>query len=256
MEDAYRAAHFDLLAENQAPLSEMEKIRIHETAAMVPESWRVVVDVGCGDGRVSKELIRRGLRVVGIDWSAKSVAHFPGETRVCDIRAPWPFTESFDGAICCEVLEHLEPPEAARVVTQLKANTRRGFLVSVPAREDFAGNIATCQACGKDYHVWGHCQRFGSFADVDAMLQSPSVERRLIAGNGVRAWDRLLRWQKRLGFWPWAASYLCPFCGERLMSPPVPPFRNRVANKLIAAFHRLTSPLRRPSGWFVCRYAP
>lgn len=153
MEDTHRMSHFDLHAEALPPLSDQEWFRIRATAAMVPQEWRRVIDVGCGDGRVAQELIRRGFEVIGIDWSARSVAHFPGETRVCDIREPWPFAECFDGAICCEVLEHFDLAEAARVVAQLKASTKLGFLVSVPARENFDGNVVTCQACGKDYHI-------------------------------------------------------------------------------------------------------
>lgn len=254
MEDVHRIAHFDLHAEDLAPLSAMERLRIQETVAMVPTDWRRVVDVGCGDGRVSRELIRRGFAVVGIDWSAKSVAHFPGETRVCDIRECWPFSEPFDGAICCEVLEHLGPDEAAKVVANLKAFCRQGFLITVPAREVISANVAICQACGKEYHVWGHCQRFNSYEDVDDMVGHRSTARKLISSGGARASEVLTSCQKRLGFTPWAPSYLCPHCGEQLRQPPPPPLLNRLTNKAIAAVQILTSPLRQPGGWFACRY--
>lgn len=254
MQDVHRITHFDLTAERPAALTPAEELRIRETAGMVPDSWRRNLDVGCGDGRVSRELMSRGFEMLGIDWSANSVAHFPGETRVCDIREPWPFSEPFDGAICCEVLEHLEPSEAAKVVANLKKFTRLGFLITVPAREGFCRNVATCQSCGKDYNVYGHCQRFRDFAAVDAMVGRKATARKLIRTGRGRVSERLVGWQKRLGFTPWAPSYICPHCGAKLRQPPPPPLLNRLANKGVSAVQRTTSLLRQPGGWFACRY--
>jgi DNA-directed RNA polymerase subunit RPC12/RpoP len=152
------------------------------------------------------------------------------------------------------VLEHLVPAEAARVIANLKAFTRQGFLITVPAREAFDANHVRCQDCSRKYHIWGHCQRFKSFDDVDAMVGQTSIKRRLICTGGVRVSERLAVWQKRLGFAPWGTSYLCPHCGAKLQPPPSPPFINRMANKGLAALQRLGSPLRRPRGWFACLY--
>jgi len=257
MQDAYRIAHFDLLkAERTDALTPAEDLRIRETAAMVPQYWHRVLDVGCGDGRVSQALLARGCEVVGIDWSAKSVAHFPGPTRVCDIRASWPFEQPFDGAICCEVLEHLELPEANKVIANLKTFTRQGFLITVPAREPLNANMVECNGCGRPYHIWGHCQRFRNWEDVDAMIQERALLRKFIAAPGIRPSERLGILQNRLGFAHWAPTCLCPHCGEPLRKQHPPRFLNRIANRGVAALQRLGSRFRQPVGWFGCLYGP
>lgn len=81
-----------------------------------------VLDVGCGPGRHSLELARRGLNPLGIDIAegfidhARGVAereHLPAEFRVMDARA-LEFENEFDAAIClCEGAFGVAGDEAA-----------------------------------------------------------------------------------------------------------------------------------------------
>lgn len=255
MNDCHRMAHFDAITPERLVPSARELIRIRETADLVPSHWLHVVDVGCGDGRVSRELIARGHKVFGIDWSNNSLKHFQGEKMVCDIRKAWPMEMHFDGAICCEVLEHLSPSEAAQVVQQIQANTRLGCLVTVPACEPYRANLVPCHACGKDYHIWGHRQVFGNFGDVDRMIGVQSGVRRLISPpGGVHGSERLSLLQRRLGYYPYQSSYLCQHCGAPQRVPEKPNALNWVLNKGIALLQRLGSPFRFPGGWYACRY--
>lgn len=84
-----------------------------------PES---IIDVGCGDGRMSRELALRfpASRVFGIDYSAQAInlarAMNPGPSRPefaqLDITTPHDLPR-FDVAVLMEVFEHI-PPESAR----------------------------------------------------------------------------------------------------------------------------------------------
>jgi SAM-dependent methyltransferase len=74
------------------------------------------LEVGCGDGFFSENLVKLGCKVTGIDLSpvgvAKAAARAPAGTfQVHDLTQPLPFADdSFDVAWCSEVLEHLFSP--------------------------------------------------------------------------------------------------------------------------------------------------
>jgi len=85
-----------------------------------------ILDVGCGDGQISRLLVAAGATVVGIDptWNQISVAHARGGG-VAYVRsgaAEIPFADaSFDAAVACLVFEHIDDldeaiAEVARVV--------------------------------------------------------------------------------------------------------------------------------------------
>jgi ubiquinone/menaquinone biosynthesis C-methylase UbiE len=97
-----------------------------------------VLDAGCGRGEVLLACARAGARVAGIDYSADAV-EIAGETLagVADAELvhgsveslPWP-DGSFDRAVLGDVIEHLEPDQAARALAELRrVLAPRGSLV-------------------------------------------------------------------------------------------------------------------------------
>ncbi|WP_218002219.1 class I SAM-dependent methyltransferase [Janibacter corallicola] len=82
---------------------------------------RRVLDIGCGSGLYTEELVRRGADVVAFDASARLVHHARrrvagvADVRVHDLRDPfeWLADESFDDAVMPLVLHHLEDPVPA-----------------------------------------------------------------------------------------------------------------------------------------------
>ena len=77
-----------------------------------------ILDVGCGDGQISRVLAARGARVTGIDptWNQISVAHQrgggPGYVRA--VADDLPFADaSFDATVACLVFEHIDAVDAA-----------------------------------------------------------------------------------------------------------------------------------------------
>jgi len=77
---------------------------------------RSVVEVGCGDGRVTLEASRRypACQLVGVDYSERAVAlaralHPDGEYIVGDITQPDFWGQRFSAAMAIEVLEHIPP---------------------------------------------------------------------------------------------------------------------------------------------------
>jgi len=96
-----------------------------------------VIDIGCGDGTYYGAVVRQHARLhVGVDISASALqrarqVHLQGV--ILDLQQPLPFrSETFEAAVCIDVLEHLFDPEGLlrQVRTALK---REGLVIaSVP----------------------------------------------------------------------------------------------------------------------------
>jgi len=117
-----------------------------------------VVDVGCGEGFGLYHLKANGIgdRYLGIDASSEALRLArqvnPGfKYRKGDIYK-LPFKDkSVDLVVCCEVLEHLEDPEAA--LSELKRVSKKYILLSVPLEPWFRLlNFAR----GKYLKTWGN----------------------------------------------------------------------------------------------------
>ena len=115
----------------------LDKIWDAFSALLVPGAY--VLDLGCGSGRDLKELARRGLRVVGIDYSAKlaDIARkYSGqEVRVADVRNYNFGEEQFDGIWAVASLLHVPRNEIAGVLGNLSQHLRSGGILLTSMKE-------------------------------------------------------------------------------------------------------------------------
>lgn len=77
-----------------------------------------VLDIGCGDGQISRLLARAGIQVIGVDptWNQISVAadRGGGAQYIRSGAAQLPFAcDSFDAAVACLVFEHVDELDTA-----------------------------------------------------------------------------------------------------------------------------------------------
>lgn len=109
-----------------------------ELLALVPESARSVLDVGCGAGRLGEAIkARQGAEVTGLERDPEAARQ--AESRldrviVGDVEASPPDFPpgSFDAVVCGDVLEHLRDPDA--LLRRVRAWLRPGgcLVASVP----------------------------------------------------------------------------------------------------------------------------
>lgn len=99
---------------------------------------RRVLDVGCGDGQVSRLASRLGAQVVGIDptWNCISVANSRGGGAFAQAgAAALPFADgTFDAVVACLVFEHIRDVDAAiaEVARVLQPGGRFAFFLNHP----------------------------------------------------------------------------------------------------------------------------
>jgi 2-polyprenyl-3-methyl-5-hydroxy-6-metoxy-1,4-benzoquinol methylase len=121
-------------------------------------------EVGCGEGELSARMARAGLDVRGSDAFAETVdearrrALAEGLEIAFECRAVQELTAEDDGAelvVCCEVLEHLEDPEAA---LDILARLARPWLIASVPREPLwrALNLARLSYVGSLGNTPGH----------------------------------------------------------------------------------------------------
>lgn len=100
---------------------------------------RVILDIGCGDGQISRMMASAGAQVVGIDptWNQISVAHerAGGPAYLRTTADELPFADaSFDAAVACLVFEHIDAVDAAiaEVARVVKPGGRFCFFLNHP----------------------------------------------------------------------------------------------------------------------------
>jgi SAM-dependent methyltransferase len=104
--DFYDALGAEGLARRTSP--EWDEAIVRDTAALLPADGRVL-DLGCGDGRVTLPLARRGFAIVGLDLSERLIGAARDEAGRQNVRIPYvvgsmlrlPFDrEAFVALIC------------------------------------------------------------------------------------------------------------------------------------------------------------
>lgn len=106
-------------------------------AARELQGARRVLDVGCGDGQVSRLAARLGADVVGIDptWNCVRVARERGSAVARAGAAGLPFADgSFDAVVACLVFEHIRDVDdaIAEVARVLEPGGRFCFFLNHP----------------------------------------------------------------------------------------------------------------------------
>ena len=98
-----------------------------------------VLDIGCGNGVISRAVARLGHSVRGIDVSAKTIeaarsANNPPNVRFEVVAAGelQPEPGKYDAIICSEVLEHLDRPSELLRIIQVSLKDTGVLLVTVP----------------------------------------------------------------------------------------------------------------------------
>lgn len=98
-----------------------------------------ILDVGCGNGVISRHLGQYGFNVTGIDVSDKAIAIAKTLNKFSNVKFETKSAEQlvaegekYDAIICSEVLEHLSNPDALLEVLNKSLTSNGKLLITVP----------------------------------------------------------------------------------------------------------------------------
>lgn len=191
-----------------------QRLRARVVAAMVDPQAETVLDVGCGNGFVTRRL-RASKLVVGLDPSEEALSHYDG-VRVLASGGRLPFADrSFDAVVCVEVLEHLSDELFRKVTNELARVARNSIVIGVPYRQDLRQGMTRCAECGCVYHVDLHRRSFKKPADIGNLFARFSVAGFSLLGKCEEIRSRTFQDLRRLICGPYALSSFarCPICG-------------------------------------------
>lgn len=192
-----------------------------------PERKINVLDLGCGTGSVSAELITRGHHVTGIDVMADAVKRACERglnALVYDLNNPLPFeANSFDCVLALDILEHLFDPIAMLMEIQRVLDSQGYLLLFLPLHFDirqrfrmlFGKGIVSYEHLYYDANTtaWNYFHiRFFTLHEIYNMLQLTDLVpdanpdyRPIITSDLPKLWRDIFSWQrakKMAQHWP------------------------------------------------------
>jgi SAM-dependent methyltransferase len=231
-----------------------ERERIELTTSVIPPDCNRILDVGCGDGRLS-QTIRQGREcfLVGLDLSMTGLRRLSG-TKCCASAAKLPFkSRSFDLVVSTEMLEHLPEEIYTQVLREMSRVAKQAILITVPNEENLDENLAHCRSCGNRFHIWGHLRSY-SESTLASLFTEFRLEKSVAFGDEVETYNtRLLSIRHNLaGGFAWEDRTACYFCRSTVRPAPRRPFLHRVCDSLNARFW---APFSKRPAWLLGLYS-
>jgi 2-polyprenyl-3-methyl-5-hydroxy-6-metoxy-1,4-benzoquinol methylase len=124
-----------------------------------------VVEAGCGEGEIITRVVERyhPASVTGFDIDEQMIAElraaYPEHEFLCQALATYRTEQSYDVALCLEVLEHIEDVrQAARALRRIPASR---YIISVPNEPAFRlANVLRLKYLGRLGNTPGHVHNF------------------------------------------------------------------------------------------------
>lgn len=187
-------------------------------AGMIDPDTESVLDVGCGNGFVTRKI--KANRVIGLDPSSEALSLFEGY-KLIGVADALPFSDSsFETVVCCEVIEHLPGQVFNKAIMELARVANRQIIIGVPYRQDLRLGMIKCKDCGCRYHVDLHCRSFYNAETIARLFPTWDLEMTVLIGRRLEIRSKIFRWLRYhlAGSEPYSDLVCCPDCGSILIN--------------------------------------
>jgi len=196
-------------------LDEIQKERALVTQSFVPEDVDTILDIGCGDGRITNELsLKYNITSMDINYEALK---YVNKSKIIASIEQIPFhNNSFDLVLSTEVIEHLPDHLFRRAIIDIERVSKRYIVISVPYKENLYASMTRCNICGKVFHEYMHFQSF-TRKRLESIFPSFRIIQSFIFGPREKYDNNFLLFiVRRIGRkWLTSQMALCPWCGSK-----------------------------------------
>jgi ubiquinone/menaquinone biosynthesis C-methylase UbiE len=226
----------------------LSQVKQHEFAYLGVQPGELVLDLGCGRGESSAEILRRGATPIAIDYAAAAVAlthrHLDGRPLVLQADAArLPFrSASFDRVLMGDVIEHLPWDTGVAALREVQRVLVPGGQAVVHTSPNVWFITLFMRPMRLVLKVLRHHEALGRFDEYERLREAmhpnelnPRTMRRLMRAAGVRAETWVDKDVLRSGSSEWTAG-LAQSRAIRLLTKvaAVWPFRLVLGNDLYA----------------------
>ncbi len=230
-------------------LTPPEEERIKNILSLIPEDADSVLDVGCGNGRLTNRL--KGFKeVVGIDECETPLKYVKCKKILgkCDAI---PFQDkSFDLILATEVFEHLDNKIYEGAKNEIQRVARRYILISVPYKERPYETFVKCKNCSMTYSPYSH-QRYFDKGKIQKLF---SNTKQTIKFVGAKKSAPILRRIGQIVFdnYEQGKNCICPGCKSRETKYE---FNNKISELYSGFLWRFVRHFgRKKPNWILCLY--
>ena len=160
------AVEFDYFKPNESSISNDEINRLHQKiVSRISKNAEIILDVGCGNGWLSKKMVNQNRKVISMDISSvnplralRELKHENHFALVADVLHLPIRRNSIDCIIASEIIEHVSQPKL--FITKLLESLKPGgqLIITTPYNEKIEYHL--CVHCNKPTPVNAHLHSF------------------------------------------------------------------------------------------------
>jgi len=197
--------------------NDKERIRIDAIINTIPIDVKTILDVGCGNGAVLNQLLKRNKfkRLVGVDFSSVALEYVQTEKYLMNVSELNFRNSEFDLVICNEVLEHLSQSEYNDTLNKINRIATKYILITVPNDEDLEASLCNCKLCKCWFHPEYHVRSF-SISTIKLIYENFKCIVTEIKNESFNKFNKIGLIYFRYFRSPQPPEYgICPQCGSK-----------------------------------------
>jgi len=168
----------------EQPLQDYQKNVLQAYIDYFPEDVKSVLDIGCGDGKITHALSEKfkGVSFHGFDKSYEALDRLKLPSTQGDV-VNLPFQDNqFDLVMTVDLLEHLDDLEEQQCLKELFRVAKNWVFLTVPFNENLEEGLTKCDNCCEIYHVNYHKRSYSIGTILKKKIEGWSLSNIILSG--------------------------------------------------------------------------